>query len=280
MSSLGIYNYRLRLTGWLRLETPLRIGSGLTDELSGADIAVVKDAQRYPYIPGASFKGALRASVENLVRLMEPTVGPGTGACDPLRDGNRCLSKHNIEQLRRVFKENLSQLDAEIYHRSCRICRVFGSPWLASRIMVKDLLLVRPEIWFERRYQVRHGVGIDRDSETATKNILYDYEVVPAGTEFRWEIVIENPDRERAEDGLVIWGLREFANGRIRLGGGRSRGLGSVTLFFADEAEEIDAADRQGFLDYLRTGRGRTVTREEVLERASTLTRLWAGQEA
>jgi len=274
MSDLSTLQHRLRLTGRLRLQTALRVGSGVTDELSGTDIAVVKDAQRHPYIPGSSFKGALRAHVERLIRLVEPEVGRGFGACNPLRDDERCISNAEMERLRRRFVNNPTGLDEEIQRVSCRICRVFGSTWLASRVLVKDLLLAEPELWFDRRYQVRHGVGIDRDSETAMHHILYDYEAVPAGTEFEWEIVIENADRERAEDGLVIWGLREFANCRVQLGGGRSRGLGWVKLLFDEQAEEVDATQHQALLDYLTTGRGRALRQEDVLQRAAAFARV------
>jgi CRISPR-associated RAMP protein (TIGR02581 family) len=279
VSDFDVFKRRLRLTGRLRLETALRVGSGLTDELSGTDIAVIKDVQRRPYIPGSSFKGALRAHVERLVRLVESEPGPGVGACNPLRDEERCIPKDRMDQLRRDFENDPVGLDNEVHCLSCRVCRVFGSTWIASRMLVKDLLLAEPELWFDRRYQVRHGVGIDRDSETAARNILYDYEAVPAGAEFKWEIVIENADREQAEDGLVIWGLREFANGRVRLGGGRSRGLGWVTLLFDDQAEEVDATNRQALLSYLTTGRGQPLSRDNVLARAAAFARVLASEE-
>ena len=275
MSDFHVLGYRLRLTGRLRLETALRVGSGLTDEISGTDIAVIKDHQRRPYIPGSSFKGALRAHIERLVRLVEPgTPGHGRGACNPVNRSEWCITSERMDALR----QNLETLDDQVYQLSCRVCRVFGSPWLASRVLVKDLLLVEPDLWFERRYQVRYGVGIDRDGETAARNILYNYEVVPAGTEFKWEIVIENANREEAQDGLVMWGLREFANGRVQLGGARSRGLGWVRLFF-DEAEEVDASDRNALLEYLQTGKGRPVDQEVILARAVAFARTLAGRE-
>ena len=276
MSDFHVLSYRLRLTGRLRLETALRVGSGLTDEISGTDIAVIKDEQRRPYIPGSSFKGALRAHIERLVRLIEPgTPGNGRGACNPVNRHEWCITSEQMD----ILRQNPETLDDQVYQLSCRVCRAFGSPWLASRVLVKDLLLAEPELWFERRYQVRHGVGIDRDSETAARNILYDYEVVPAGTEFKWEIVIENTDRQEVQDGLVIWGLREFANGRVQLGGGRSRGLGWVTLIFDDLAEEVDAGDRAALLQYLQTGKGRPVSRDTVLSRATAFAQTLTGRE-
>jgi len=279
MSSFDSFRHRMKLTGQLRLETALRIGSGLTDELSGADIAVMKDAQRRPYIPGSSFKGALRTQIERLIRVVETDIGSGKGACNPINEKERCITKEMMDELRQKFKneKNPAGLDAEIHSRLCRICRVFGSPWLASRVFVKDLILSKPELWFEERYQVRHGVGIDRDTETASRGLLYDYEVVPAGTYFKWEIIIENADQDLAEDGMVIWGLNEFANGRVPLGGSRSRGLGWVSLFFDENAEIVDASDRKALLDYLITGKGQIMSKKDMLSRAAVFAQALAG---
>jgi len=281
MSNFSLFQNRLRLTGTLELETALRIGSGSTDNLSSADISVVKDNLYRPYIPGSSFKGVLRAHIERIIRLVEPKCGKGLGACNPLRDDERCLCNTQIENLKKEFKNNPQGLDAELFDRSCRICRVFGAPWLASKVLIKDLLLARPDLWMKRRYQVRNGVGIDRDNETASQGLLYDYEVVPSGTLFKWEIIIENADQsaDRAEDGLVIWGLNEFANGRVQLGGGRSRGLGWVKLHFEDEAETIDASNRDDFVKYLTTGKGCKKSRDDILKSAIIFASILAKQE-
>ena len=280
MSSFHLFQNRLRLTGTLELETALRVGSGSTDNLSSADISVVKDNLYRPYIPGSSFKGGLRAQIERIIRLVEPKCGNGFGACNPLRDDERCICKDQIEDLKKKFKNRpAADLDIELFNRSCRICRVFGAPWLASKVLIKDLLLARPDLWMERRYQVRNGVGIDRESETASQGLLYDYEVVPSGTLFNWEIIIENADQSRAEDGLVIWGLNEFANGRVQLGGGRSRGLGWVKLHFDDEAETIDASNRDDFIKYLATGKGCKKSRDDILKSAVIFASILAKQE-
>ncbi|RQW79962.1 MAG: CRISPR-associated RAMP protein [Methanothrix sp.] len=281
MSNFNLFKNRLRLTGTLELETALRVGSGSTDNLSSADISVVKDNLYRPYIPGSSFKGVLRAHIERVIRLVEPNCGRGLGACNPLRDDERCLSNTQIENLKKEFEKDPQRLDAELFDRSCRICRVFGAPWLASKVLIKDLLLAHPDLWMERRYQVRNGVGIDRDNETASQGLLYDYEVVPSGTLFNWEIIIENADQsaDRTEDGLVMLGLNEFANGRVQLGGGRSHGLGWVKLHFDDEAEIIDASNRDDFIKYLATGKGCKKSREYILKRAVLFASILAKQE-
>jgi CRISPR/Cas system CSM-associated protein Csm3 (group 7 of RAMP superfamily) len=104
---------------------------------------------------------------------------------------------------------------------------------------VKDLL-VDTDLWFDQ-YQVRDGVAIDRDTETAAEHLLYDYEVVPADTSFRFELVIENAQPWQL--GMVLLGLKAFEDGEIAIGGFRSRGLGTVQLEWAGRYYEVP---RQG----------------------------------
>ena len=89
--SFATFGRRLTLRGTLRACTGLRVGSGQADDISGADMAVMKDNQRRPYIPGSSFKGALRAHVERLVRSLWPEVDTRLAACDSLVEVGRCI---------------------------------------------------------------------------------------------------------------------------------------------------------------------------------------------
>jgi CRISPR/Cas system CSM-associated protein Csm3 (group 7 of RAMP superfamily) len=54
------FHNRLQVTGTLRLRTALRIGAGRSTAAAEVDLPVIKDAVGRPYIPGSSFKGALR----------------------------------------------------------------------------------------------------------------------------------------------------------------------------------------------------------------------------
>jgi CRISPR/Cas system CSM-associated protein Csm3 (group 7 of RAMP superfamily) len=69
------------------------------------------------------------------------------------------------------------------------VCQVFGSPWLASKVQVRDAPV--GQLWFDQ-YQVRDGVAINRDTQTAEARLKYDYEVVPAQTRFDFMLVAEN----------------------------------------------------------------------------------------
>ena len=103
---------------------------------------------------------------------------------------------------------------------------LFGSPWIASKFQVRDLTVVS-DTWFDQ-YQERDGVAIDRDTETAAAGKLYDFQVVPAATQFTFRAVVENA--AEWELGLLMIGLHQFETEQIPLGGGRSRGLGVVKL--------------------------------------------------
>ena len=94
----------------------------------------------------------------------------------------------------------------------------------ASKIYFNDLYV---DEWAETT-QVRHGVAIDRDSERARDQLLYDYEVVSTGSTFEMEITLENPSD--TDLGLVCVGLNEFVSGIGSIGGMRSRGLGNCQV--------------------------------------------------
>jgi CRISPR-associated RAMP protein (TIGR02581 family) len=303
MNDLTTFRRRLRLKGQLVLETPLRLGSGQSGELSGADIAVVKDELGRPYIPGSSFKGALRAHIERLVRVAVPGR---QGACNPVIDDLRCVPPRKttdsdtgreilgMQELRQQAEDQAKKAKKQarergekctihadqllynaVWNQSCLICRLFGSPWLAGKVQVRDLTLVDPEHWLERRYQVRHGIGIDRDSETVASGLLFSYEAVPAGMAFEWKIVVENPGiyeydvpnegrKQVHEEGMLMLALREAQNGHVRLGGARSRGLGWIKELTLAEAELVDADDPVAFAAYLATGRPTHTLDEEA----------------
>ena len=215
-----VFKNRLELTGTLTTVTALRISQGRSTEPIGSDLPVVKDALGQPLIPGSSFKGALRSRLESFLRGIDPSL-----ANDPSE-----LVSLQFSQLVKEIKEQHTDNDAALSDALNQITdvasQVFGSPWQASKFQVRDLT-VRPDTWFNQ-YQERDGVSIERDTETAAEGRLYDFQVVPAGTEFAFKAIVENA--EDWELGLISIGLHQFETEQIPLGGGRSRGLGVVRL--------------------------------------------------
>lgn len=240
--------------GKLEMKTGLHIGGGKAT-LSYTDSPVVLTPEELPYIPGSSFKGALRSTIEKLVASLPPSLG--LHACGlPTEDvaSERCSTAHH-EQIFRDRRERPNDAD-KIMHDArthlCEVCQLFGSPFAASRITVNDLYLSQDQ--WSGAVQVRDGVAIDRDSETAKPGLKYDFEVVPASTVFHLSITIENATSKDLQ--LISIGLGEFVSGFGGIGGFRSRGLGAcilneLAIRYLKLDEQDEKVKRQRLQDYL-----------------------------
>jgi CRISPR-associated RAMP protein (TIGR02581 family) len=220
------FQSRLTVDGYLVAESALRVGTGRAAELAGTELPVIRDNHNRPFIPGSSFKGALRGYLEAVARGMA-LAGADLRrlACDPTDEKAMCVDAKRIRELKETYGDDAELTDA-LVEELCLICQTFGSPWLASPVRVRDLPVVADE-WFGQ-FDVRDGVAIDRDKGTAADGKLYNYEVVPAGT--RFAIHIEAKNLAEWQRGLLWLGLRALKDGRVALGGFTSRGLGWVRL--------------------------------------------------
>ena len=214
------FKNRLEITGTLKTITALRISAGRSTEPIGTDLPVIKDALGQPLIPGSSFKGALRSRLESFLRGIDDSF-----AEDPANFTSSAKNKY-VKDLKEQHKDNDLELTRELLKMTDLTSHLFGSPWIASKFQVRDLTVV-PDTWFDQ-YQERDGVAIDRDTETAAAGKLYDFQVVPAATQFTFRAIVENATEW--ELGLLMIGLHQFETEQIPLGGGRSRGLGVVKL--------------------------------------------------
>jgi CRISPR-associated RAMP protein (TIGR02581 family) len=240
-----INRYELRnrylFEGQLVMQTALHIGGGKAS-LSRSDSPVVLTPTGHPFIPGSSFKGALRSTVEKLVpqlpekadlsscALIELPADQQTTETERKDKPKSCPTarQKGIRDIRRKWEQDGKDYDLEKYEFPylCNTCWLFGSPFSAARANVNDLYLVN-EQW-EGGIQVRDGVVIDRDSETAKDGLKYDFEVVPASATFKLRILLENATEQDLQ--LISVGLSEFVHGVGMIGGKRSRGLGACGL--------------------------------------------------
>lgn len=226
-----VFRNRLELSGTLTTMTALRISQGRSTEPIGSDLPVVKDALGQPLIPGSSFKGALRSRLESFLRGIVGTdrklvANPAIDEEWSITGQEMTAFKAELAELSLTSSSREAQLHKFILENTDLVSSLFGSPWLASKFQVRDLM-VQPDLWFGQ-YQERDGVAIDRDTETAGNQKLYDFQVVPVGTVFQFRAIVENA--EPWELGLLTVGLHQFETEQIPLGGGRSRGLGVVQL--------------------------------------------------
>ena len=229
------FTNRYLLIGTLEMKTALHIGGGRVT-LSGSDSPIVLTPEEIPFIPGSSFKGSLRSTVEKLV----PTLPNSLFSCalieldedeiaEERKQGRPICSTIRQQEIRNEIRKHQAQREKilrEARNKCCHTCQLFGSPFAAARIAINDLYI--PEGTWSSMVQQRDGVAIDRDSGKAKDRLKYDFEVVPASTEFQLEITLENATNEDLQ--LLSIGLSEFIHGFAPVGGKRTRGLGACQL--------------------------------------------------
>ncbi len=232
-------NRKYVFTGKLELKSGMHIGGGQIN-LRGTDSPVVLTPEGDPFIPGSSFKGVFRSTVEKLVSAI-----PNRSTCSLSAEGDCPTTKQeDFNNRRRECRWSETQLFEVLEEELCDTCKLFGSPFVASKVFFSDLYV---EEWAEA-IQRRDGVAIDRDSERAVDRLKYDYEVVSVGSTFKMQIALENPNDSDLE--LVCVGLNEFVSGMGGIGGMRSRGLGNCQLIDLT-AYESDLTDPDQLQRYL-----------------------------
>ncbi len=257
---------RYLFTGKLVMQTALHIGGGKVT-LSASDSPVVLTSTGLPFIPGSSFKGALRSTVEKLVPMLPENAHLFTCSLIDLDEDSLATAKkeqkqnsavticptarqRDIVQQRRNHPDRADKILEDVLKELCNTCQLFGSPFAASHVSVNDLYM--PENLWSDVIQIRDGVAIDRDSERARDHLKYDFEVVPSNATFDLELTLENATKQDLQ--LLCVGLSEYVHGSAMIGGKRSRGLGacklenlevsSLELVSPDESKPLTKSER------------------------------------
>ena len=223
----------------LRITTtgPLLVKSGHAS-VSGPDMTPVltwRNGKQEVFIPGSSLKGVFRSHIEKIVCSLKPHV-----VCYPFELNDTTREKiADMKQLQSDFLEScggifnqyakrneedrrrLEERTDLVYAASCPTCRLFGSTGFIGRIAIGDAYLASEQI-----KEQRDGVGIDRLTGGASHGAKFELEVVSAGVSFETDIHLRN--FEIWQLGALFVVLQDMADELIRLGSGRSRGLGQV----------------------------------------------------
>ena len=135
----------------------------------------------------------------------------------------------------------------------------------ASFIIVEDGVIKLP---VGLTTEVRDGVGIDRALGTAADKQKYDREILPKGSAIELQLTVERCDRKSdaqwsQEKYLLAEVLQAWQNQELRIGGGKTRGLGKVQLIDLKIHEE-DLLTPQGILNVLRGDAGSQIKLETL----------------
>ena len=218
------FHNRVVIDAKLIATTPIFVGARADSYKPGeVNGACVKDAYGRPYIPGSSLKGVLRAFLSSV--LHEPINSKVNATFRTMKmreDAVSAAKKKNPEEYEKMRDDEI--LAMLVFGESTKVERLFGSEVMAGKVKIADAVLVEDRIVLE----VRNGVAIDRDAHTAIGGALFETEVVPAGTVFRFNASADNLSAEEAD--LFEKLMAYFADGNITVGGRSRSGLGSVEL--------------------------------------------------
>lgn len=222
----------------LRITTtgPLLIKSGHAS-ISGPDMTPVltyRDKKMEVFIPGSSLKGVFRSHLEKIICSLKPRVVcyPFSGSENKEADlaqrrndyRNSCGATFN-ERIKNdkdnVVRKFLEERTDVVYAESCPACRLFGSTEFIGRVAIGDAYLVSKEI-----KELRDGVGIDRLTGGASSGAKFELQVVSSGVSFATRIHLRN--FEIWQLGMLFVVIQDMEDELIRVGSGRSRGLGQI----------------------------------------------------
>ncbi|MBH5135220.1 hypothetical protein I3J14_34805 [Streptomyces sp. HB-N217] len=216
---------RLRVAGWLHTLSPLHVGG--TGQDPNAPLAVAVDGRERLHVPGSSLAGALRS-------LMHADPAAGDGPRD------------------------------EAANRWWGWAQKKGPGGTVSRVVVRDApVATGPDLDRDglpaapldaARLEMRTSVGIDRRHGTAAQGFLFTRSVIPQGAWMRLELDVHTSARGAAQARAYLSRLLTLlADGRLRLGGAVTRGLGRTRLAVEDthvREEHLDSP--QGLFTVLR----------------------------
>ncbi len=215
----ALFTLRITTTG------PLLIKSGQATVI-GPDMTPVltwRNGKQEVFVPGSSLKGVFRSHTEKIVCSLKPQV-----VCYPFAGGGRQHPQEyrfscgeTFNRLSRGDKK-LEDDTSYVYANSCPACRLFGSTWFIGRVAISDAYLMTQGVT-----EQRDGVGIDRLTGGAYPGAKFELAVVSAGASFEAKVHLRN--FEVWQLGMLFAVIQDMEDGLIRLGSGRSRGLGSVT---------------------------------------------------
>jgi CRISPR-associated RAMP protein (TIGR02581 family) len=221
---------RVDISVSIKLLDPLLIKSGQAT-VSGVDMAFVRtyrQGKAEPFIPGSSLKGMFRAHAERICRTLKdqsvclPYVHPSKEekAKDPESGQAGCGFRMEKTPKGKVIK--VPSQDA--YRLSCPVCKIFGSTSFVGRMAFSDACIKEGTTW---ALETRDGIAIDRYTGGVAGGAKYDLEVLSRG-EFTTSFAVRN--FERWQLGLLSLVLADLGDGLIRLGSGKSRGLGGIKV--------------------------------------------------
>ncbi|MGL6101426.1 MAG: RAMP superfamily CRISPR-associated protein [Fusobacteriaceae bacterium] len=242
------FQNRYIIQGELVIETALHIGSGI--ESDGKDAPFIKTGENGYYIPGSTMRGYLRAKLERFLNEKND-IG--------LSYNGEKLNSGDVMML--FGYTNLDKYDEVIQNRILSFFigeTVKSIQSMAGRIHIGDMPVIT------ETYEItRDGIKIDSDTGTVATGAKFDYNVLPAGTKFNFELSGENLMDYQLD--LLKLALMDIETGDI-FGGKTARGIGKCHLKLKDKIEYVKKENRKELENYIFKGVMAKADSREILK--------------
>ncbi len=220
---------------------PLLIRSGRAT-VSGPDMTPVvtyRDGFYQVFLPGSSLKGVFRSHLEKVIGSLRPHVVCYPFAVNASQEADPNQRQRDYrDSCGTKFERGGDRYDERsdlVYADSCPACRLFGSTGFIGRVAISDAYLAGNPLKEERK-ESRDGVGIDRLTGGASHGAKFELEVVSSGVTFETDIHLRN--FELWQLGMLFVVVQDMEDGLIRIGSGRSRGLGWVKAKISQQGHD------------------------------------------
>lgn len=178
------------------------------------------------YVPGTSLRGPFRAQAERIIRSLLPeTAIPPVTACDPFQ-ADVPVPEQKDDKKKPLPLSCSKRLEAEknkwptVYAGACPACKLFGCTATASRIHFTDADLASG---YSSVY--RDMIGIDRFTGGVSSGANMRFHALE-NTLFTTTVTVTN--FELWQLGLLAYVFRDFQEGLVPIGFGKTKGFGLV----------------------------------------------------
>lgn len=221
------------LTGKIVVLNALHIGSGKEKDDRDAPFISLDDDKNF-YIPGSTFRGYLSTKLERFLDSGNGFKIKSNGEELNEADVKLIFGYTNLDKLETKINDEDNEEDRKLKENNKkiqdRIIKKLNSKnlkevkSLAGRIHISDMPVLK-----NVKYITRDGIKIDRNTGATEKRAKFDYDVVPAGTEYDLNIELENIENYQLD--LIGLALNDILKDNGDLFGGKtSRGIGKCRL--------------------------------------------------
>jgi len=232
----SIFKNKYFIEGDLTVLTALHIGSGKEE---GEHDAPFMNEDGNFYIPGSSFRGYMRTKLErflldeNNFKFKDKKTQDILNMADVLLlfgYTNLFTEKENTDDVKKRIQKKMNFSDKEKENFSSTAGRIH----IADMPIISDVDSIR-----------RDGIKIDRNTGATEASAKFDYDIIPAGSKFKFTIEVENIEPYQLD--LIALALKDIYDEGDLFGGKLSRGIGKCQL----EISKIQYIDKNNIKNYI-----------------------------